>query len=182
MKALKILCVIFGILLIFECIVGFVFKCRFNLDYVECLNGREYLEEDGIAVAWDKAKCKAEVENMFGNPKYIYIEVDMDRSFCMPTLFLIGINKSLTDCNYIQDLTHELIHYTEFTGNERYTQFRTFQLLYESEIPELHEAGRRLAITEYFSCQHKDEYNCWYYIKEYLKSVSKTFKMTKTGV
>lgn len=170
MKALKITCIILAVLLVAECVFACVFKFRIGLDYIECYDGREYLDEDGIVVDWDKAKCKAEVEKMFGNPKHIYIEVGMDRSFCMPIICLIGINNSLKDCHYIQDLAHELIHYTEFTGNERYTQFRTFQLLYESDIPELHEAGRRLAVTEYFSRQHKDEYNCWWYIKEYFKS------------
>lgn len=46
--------------------------------------------------------------------------------------------------------------------------FKTHKRLDYSDVPELHEAGRRLGRIEYYS-DNGGEYDCWYYINEYLK-------------
>jgi hypothetical protein len=169
-KALKIIAIILAVICAILVPTAIVFKTHKRLVYVACDDdyGNTILNEEGLAFKWTNEECRREVEKLFGNPKYIYTEWRLDRSFCLPTFRYIGINDSLTGCYYIQDLTHELVHLTEWVGNERYTNFRTFVILYESDVPELHEAGRRLGRIEYYS-DNGGEYDCWYYINEYLK-------------
>lgn len=174
MRVLKVIVVILIIVLIGSITTSIVYRTHKKLDLVICSeedDGREYIDYEYSSMGWDRAKCRAEIEKMFGNPKYIYKEVRMDRSFCMAIIRVIGINDSLYGCDYMHDLAHELVHLTEWVGDERYTEYRTFVRLYESEIPEIHEAGRRMAIGWYMIRHTKSEYNCWYQIKEYLKKI-----------
>lgn len=171
MKKLKIVIIVLVIINVFLGIETLVYKTHKMLKYVPCddKTGFEILiDEEAVAINWTNEECKQQVERLFGNPKYIYSEWNLDRSFCSVNIRYVGINNSLTGVYYIQDLTHELIHLTEWVGNERYTQYRTFVRLYESNVPELHESGIRFALTEYYS-DNGGEYDCWYYINEYLK-------------
>lgn len=173
MRIFKIICwtILSAVLTITlsECIVCSILEVNPNLPYIECNEKVYELTEYDSNISWTKQQCKKEVEKLFGNPKYVYIEVPFKRSFCTHVLCLVGINNSLSKGDYILNLTHELVHLVENTGNERYTEYRTFVRLWESGVPELHEMGKKLAQSKCYTNKKGGDYDCWHYINKYLK-------------
>ena len=114
---------------------------------------------------------KEEVDKLFPEVNYIlnYKPIPgptAGYTYIMLKLVYIDTNLSLED--YTLTLAHELCHLRYFTANERYTNFKMFQTLYESG-------------NEYFktvALAHADldfrglvtyEYSCAGYIEEYLR-------------
>lgn len=134
-----------------------------SLSYIEYDNSRpDYVTEDYI---------KREIDNLFSNCKYILQYKDLKYgvagvSYIMLKLVYIDTNLSLED--YAITLTHELVHINFFTVNERFTTFKTFQILYESG----NEYFKNVALA-YADSDIKGympfEYSCGGYIEDYLK-------------
>ena len=80
--------------------------------------------------------------------------------------------KALSGWQTVEVYTHELIHYEEWVYNERMTEFLTFKILYESDNPILHNRGKAMAYNWLNKDENKvnKEYDCRYYIKEYLEN------------
>lgn len=77
---------------------------------------------------------------------------------------VIRINKDIEITDYIWVLCHEMVHLKYYSHCERFTSYKTFVLLYNSEF-------RPMAIN--LACSMRDggfeqEYNCYAQIEEYL--------------
>ena len=79
----------------------------------------------------------------------------------------IKIKESLIPFQQLPVLVHEMVHIKYYTVNERFTEFTTFKLMYESENEILHEAGRQYAQT--LCSKDWGEYDCSWYIMKYLE-------------
>lgn len=67
-------------------------------------------------------------------------------------------------------LTHELVHYKYQTSNETFTDFKTWQLLYESGMPILEDRAKYEAYCQCELGYYKDtKYDVSWYIVKYLK-------------
>lgn len=138
------------------------------LPYKDCsITSVEYnICDDGITTE----QIKKDVDGLFGNPFYILNYTDLDAGIAGRTLLLINLitlDEGLSLEQYTLTLTHELVHLTHFTTNERYTSFTTFKVLYESK----NDYFKNVAL-KYADCQVKHrypmEYDCSGYIEEYL--------------
>ena len=87
---------------------------------------------------------------------------------CVVPFRKILIDDDLIGFSYIITLTHEILHYREYCSNDRYIEFMTFKVLFESNDPYLVKAG----IIHGYSCitsTAKDRYWCADLIIDYLK-------------
>ena len=114
---------------------------------------------------------KEEVDKLFPNVNYLLKSKHIPGTvagytYIMLKLVYIDTNLSLED--YTLTLTHELVHISHFTTNERYTNFKMFQILYESG----NDYFRNVALA-YADADVKGrvlyEYSCGGYIEEYLR-------------
>lgn len=69
---------------------------------------------------------------------------------------------------YLIVLTHEYIHLKELTMCEMYVNYKTFLILYNSNNNYLKQCALTFAVDILWGCYPK-EYNCSYYIIEYMK-------------
>lgn len=77
---------------------------------------------------------------------------------------VIRIRDDISATDYIWVLCHEMVHLKYYSDCERFTQFKTFEYLYNSEF-------KAMAIN--LACSMRDggferEYNCYAQIEEYL--------------
>ena len=168
-RIIKAICIITLVILFSVLFALVVLNSRNKLEYVTCNNNLQYIYTKVNYIDISREESKKEIENLFGNPKYIYIESDCEYSYCYPMLRLVVINKNTSTLQYIIDLTHELVHITEFVVNERYTSYKTFIKLYESNNRNFQVTAFALATIQH-SGKVQHDYNCWYYIYEYLKN------------
>lgn len=134
-----------------------------TLEYVKYENYRpNYVTESYI---------KEEVDKLFPNINYVLNHKPIPGAtagytYIMLKLVYIDTDLSLED--YTLTLTHELVHISHFTVNERYTNFKMFQILYESE----NEYFKNVALA-YANSDVQGrviyEYSCGGYIEEYLR-------------
>lgn len=166
MKRLIIVLSLILAILLSACII---FNCNHRLPYVECTDGFEYVDHYFEEIKMTKEEARKEIEKLFGNPKYIYKEKDCAKSHSIALFRIVVIKKKCSIDEYIMALTHELIHITEFTGNERYTEFRSFQVLYNCDNVQFNNVAGEIGNFAYYKMYDKN-YQCWHYIYEYLKS------------
>lgn len=112
---------------------------------------------------------KHQIDQIF-NCNYILIKSDFKgelkgKTYIMLKLIVLDNNLSLED--YAITLIHELVHLTHFTVNERYTSFKTFQILYESKNEYFKNVALAYANLD-FNGKTTKEYSCAGYIEEYL--------------
>lgn len=79
----------------------------------------------------------------------------------------IKIKESLIPFQRLPVLVHEMVHIKYYTANERFTEFTTFKLMYESSNEILHEAGRQYA--QELCSNDWGKYDCSYYIVDYFQ-------------
>ena len=144
-----------------------VFNLNHRLPYVECNDGFEYVDTVFEPITMTKEEAKRAVEKLFGNPKYIYKEQG-GRSHSVAFFRYVVIEEDCPIDWYIMALTHELVHITEFVGCERYAEYRTFVKLYKSDNEQLRQVAGEVGNFAYFK-NFPQEYQCWYYIYNYLK-------------
>lgn len=87
--------------------------------------------------------------------------------FCVNLMNIIFIDDDLNHTSYARVLMHELIHCKYNTPDERYVNFTTFVLLYESEDPYLHEVGLIMG-CEQLNQTKRDFYWCKDLVIDYL--------------
>ena len=121
----------------------------------------------------NKEYYKDQIEELFDNPLYIYTEQSIQskgyygKAYIIPRMVIL--DKSVDIKNYIFTLAHELVHIKYITECERFTNFQTFKVLYESNIPELQYVALWYAKKDMAGKIHY-EYSCWGYISEYLEN------------
>lgn len=110
--------------------------------------------------------------NKLFNCQYILIYRDLSDAdiigcaYIIPKIVVIHDDLSMED--FVITLTHELIHITHITTNERYTSFQTFKILYESDNDYFKNVAlyfAHLQVKNYYSY----DYDCSGYIVDYLK-------------
>lgn len=115
-----------------------------------------------------KMEIKKDIDNLFGNTPYIYIECDLGDTLgglASPIVRSVKIHNTLSLYEYTFDLAHELIHITHCTMNETYTQFEAFKMLYESG----NEWFKNCALWEVkYRMGSGTVYDFGYYVIEYL--------------
>ena len=84
----------------------------------------------------------------------------------------VVINSDLEGEDYVITYTHELMHLKYWCENETYTSFKTFVTLYKSGNVILRNVAERYAYDVVTNGSFiGTEYDCGYYIMEYLKGV-----------
>lgn len=121
-----------------------------------------------------KQTARTTIANLFNTP-HIYREKDLPpqengRSKIMWRI--VEIDKNLDVHTYIVTYTHELCHVRYQVGNETYTAYMTFVRLYESNNTELQYHALVYAQDVISGDYSGTEYDCGYYILEYLKGVN----------
>ena len=86
---------------------------------------------------------------------------------------VIEINKNIDIHTYIITYAHELCHVRYQVGNETYTAYMTFVRLYESDNHELCYHALLYANDVISGCYDGTQYDCGYYILDYLKGENK---------
>lgn len=114
------------------------------------------------------------IAELFDTP-HIYFERDLPsnqdgRSRIM--FRTIEIDSNLNTHTYIITYAHELCHVRYQVGNETYTAYMTFIRLYESNNAELQYHALVYAQDVINGGYSGTEYDCGYYILEYLKGVN----------
>lgn len=89
------------------------------------------------------------------------------KTYIIPRVVIVDSSIDIT--NYIFTLTHELMHLKHKTSNERFTNFQTFKVLYESNIPDLQYVALWYAKKD-MAGRILEEYSCWGHISEYLQN------------
>lgn len=142
-----------------------------------------YVKEDCIElniksykVTYTKEEAKIEIEKIIKPKLYMYLEKDFDKNianaaitYLVPRIIIVKPNIHIKD--YILSYTHELVHLNELVTNERYTNFRTFVILYESGNEQFKNIALEYAYLD-MKGRVTPEYSCWYYIKQYLVEAS----------
>ena len=91
--------------------------------------------------------------------------------FCGISWFnIVTLDNDLTGWDMLYVLTHELCHIKYYTADETFTEYMTFVELYESENEFMHNRGDWIIREQvYYKRKINTEYDCAYYIIEYLK-------------
>lgn len=149
------------------------------LIYSKTANQLEYKEAPIISITTNyadepkesKQYYKEQIDELLGNPFYIYREKELDHCYGKTYLIprIVVLDKYMDINNYIFTLVHELMHLKYTTECERFINFQTFKVLYESGTPEfeyvaLWYAKKDMAGKMFY------EYSCWGYISEYLQN------------
>lgn len=121
-----------------------------------------------------KQTARTTIANLFNTP-HICREKDLPpqengRSKIMWRI--VEIDKNLDVHTYIVTYTHELCHVRYQVGNETYTAYMTFVRLYESNNAELQYHALVYAQDVISGDYSGTEYDCGYYILEYLKGAN----------
>lgn len=130
--------------------------------------------QDKPQLTLTKQTARTTIANLFNTP-HIYREKDLPaqengRSKIMWRI--VEIDKNLDVHTYIVTYTHELCHVRYQVGNETYTAYMTFVRLYESNNAELQYHALIYAQDVISGDYSGTEYDCGYYILEYLKGVN----------
>ena len=108
------------------------------------------------------------------NTPHFYIENDLSKKdydgFALPLIRVAVVDSQLSGADYAIALTHELVHIKYQTGNETWTSFKTFVVLYESKSIILQNVALYYA-QQQLSGMYIDDYDCSYYIAEYLNLI-----------
>ena len=111
------------------------------------------------------------INDLFNTP-HIYIESDLANTnigVATPMYRVVQIQKGLNLHNYIISYAHELTHVKYQVGNETYTAYQTFVLLYESGNAELRYHALVYANDVLSGGYVGTNYDVGYYILKYLK-------------
>lgn len=130
--------------------------------------------QDKPQLTLTKQTARTTIANLFNTP-HIYREKDLPaqengRSKIMWRV--VQIDKDLDVHTYIITYAHELCHVRYQVGNETYTAYMTFVRLYESNNAELQYHALIYAKDVISGDYSGTEYDCGYYILEYLKGAN----------
>lgn len=120
----------------------------------------------------EKWEYKALINELFNTP-HIYIENNIKKQnvdgFAIPFIRVIVVEPNLSNVDYAYALAHEFVHVKYQTGNETWTSYKAFVELYESGSSALKYVALRYAVRQLQGCYADTEYDCSYYIFEYLQ-------------
>ena len=79
----------------------------------------------------------------------------------------INIRETLDPFYQLGVIVHEMVHIKYYTANERFTEFKTFQLMYESNNEIVHNVG--IWYGQNICDNYSGEYDCSYFIVDYFQ-------------
>ena len=126
-----------------------------------------YVSYIDIDYNYSKQDIRLRLESITGIKYYFYTEKSLKNNimgYTNITLRHITIDSNISNNEYIEVLCHELLHLKYNTGNERFTQYKTFVTLYNSEFKQI---ANNIVNKMYNGYYHYD-YNCYAQIIEYL--------------
>ena len=151
-------------------ICGGVVRFSRRMDYVECDIEIQLKSEDFDMsnIPTDYNEIRRDIENIVGIHVYFYSEKRLanDMGISNPIIRYVIISDDLNYIEYIETICHELCHLKYYTCNERFTQFKTFEHLYNSKY-------RPIAykiLYDMYRGRYWEDYDCYYQIVEYLRS------------
>ena len=166
MKFISTPILILSICLVF---VNFYSDINHSLPYKECQKQHTIYFDTSRPSYVNKDYIKKQIDKMF-NCTYLLtfnkLNEPVDGISYIP-LKLIVLDQDLTCEEFALTLAHELVHITQYTSNERYTTFKTFILLYESQNEYFKNIALAYAELDFNGLMPK-EYSCAGYIEEYL--------------
>ncbi len=130
--------------------------------------------QNKLQLTLTKQTARTTIANLFNTP-HIYREKDLpaqDNGISIIMWRVVQIDKNLDVHTYIVTYTHELCHVRYQVGNETYTAYMTFVRLYESNNAELQYHALVYAQDVISGDYSGTEYDCGYYILEYLKGAN----------
>ena len=184
-KTIKILIATLSIILVSIIGVSIFYQARRNYKFIDVDSYTRqmyinYLNQQVIgklSASYETSKEDARkmLEDELNFKNYIYKEGEVkaikDSAYSVALLRYIKID--MKKCARLEDyyiaLCHEMCHIKFFTGNEIYTQFMTFKVLYESNNEELKQVGTWFGIYVLNRC-YTQSYDCSQLIIDYLKS------------
>lgn len=115
---------------------------------------------------------KDKIDKLLNLQNYKIVTRDLDwlnASGFSATIFnRIILDDDLTGVSYCTSLVHEVLHYRYFSANERFIQYMTFVVLYESKDPHLRNVGIKYGYNE-IGDTPTNRYWCADLIIDYLK-------------
>lgn len=177
-KSKKIPILIFVILLELIAIVVLISRFYFVFAYND-LEVKSYepvqLQFKQMNYTITKTEAKELVANLF-NTEHIYIETnDIDENDAANSNIArreVRIRPDLDLVEYVISYTHELVHIKYELYDETNTAYKTFVKLYESGHEELKNISLVYAQSIMEGCYKETEYDCGYYILQYLTEVN----------
>ena len=125
----------------------------------------------------NKEYIKNQIDDIF-NCNYILTYKNLNDGYngvSYIMLKVITLDNDLSLEEFTMTLTHELVHITYFTANERFTSFKAFQILYESGNEYFKNVALSYADIDLKGLMGK-EYSCAGYIERYLANNSSIFE------
>lgn len=151
-----------------------------HIQFSNSLNIKPYTTQiiaiqDKPQLTLTKQTARTTIANLFNTP-HIYFEKDLppqDNGISIIMWRVVQIDKDLDVHTYIITYTHELCHIRYQVGNETYVAYMTFVRLYESDNHELRYHALLYANDVISGCYDDTQYDCGYYILDYLKGENK---------
>lgn len=140
-----------------------------NYKYIDEPRCQELVYEE-LELTCTKEEAKKEIERLTNAKLFIYKECDLggqNPGLTILSIRFVRMQEGLNLEDYIFYYTHELVHLTECVANEIYTQFRAWQILYESGNEQFKAVAMRHLYRDMIGCD-KQNYTYWHYAKEYL--------------
>ena len=129
------------------------------------------------------AAIKAKLDDLIGIHNYTLVEKTnlavRGKTYMFLVWNVVQVQEDLDIEDFTRTLAHELMHIKLFSADERYVEFHTFKLLYESNDPDLKKIAINIANENLDYAVHPS-YDCGYYIQEYLKEVGEWDDLLKT--
>lgn len=119
----------------------------------------------------EKWEYKGLLDELYDIP-YFYIECKVPGPYTYGSSVcvfgLVFMETDLSTYNYTIALAHELTHVKYQTVDDTWVNFKTFKVLYESGSEPLKSIALQFAQRQFDGC-YEGEYDCAYYIYEYLQ-------------
>lgn len=149
-----------------------VFVLIFNntMEYIEtdkriCFSEMSF---DISNISTNRNEIRKEIGELLGVNVYFYRETKLENAMgvCNPFIREVVLSTDLNDMEYIETICHELCHIKYFTINERFTQYKTWETLYNTNKykPVANYILYKMSRNKYYK-----DYNCYYQILEYLE-------------
>ena len=126
------------------------------------------IEANSPSVEMCREEIIIEVNNLTQTEYQIIWELGVDyysKTTSIPFDYRVFLNAELGENKLVWYYTHEILHKKLYSGNERFVQFETFKVLYESGI----EYFKRVALYEASQMKYGfKDYDCTYYVVQYL--------------
>ena len=163
----------------------YIEKSHSNFYYIEEKNTINFTYPDDTYL-YDKKEVRKKLEKLTGIKCYTYREeyfsLDLKYSaYCVIIRREIVIDESLSYYGYVKSLCHELCHLKYLSAKERYVDYKTFVLLYESNEPGFRNTALWYADIVMRGNPYDEpiiengkkvpEYNSWHYMYNYLQEV-----------